>query len=196
MKVKKLSKKWEAYDMSNRIKRVFKLIWAWNEGKEEKWLSEMAQKGWFLKNYNFGLYTFFRGDADNYIYKLDYRSDLNMDTQEYKSIFADSGWEHVTQFLGWHYFRTREDECKYPDIYSDNTSKIQKYKGLLRVLAIIIIVNLFNFINLIFLNQDIFSLFEYNFMSIFRLIVIATLTFLIYGMYRIWKIIKNLEDEL
>lgn len=25
---------------------------------------------------------------------------MNLDTQEYKTIFADAGWEHVTQFLG------------------------------------------------------------------------------------------------
>ncbi len=181
--------------MSN-IKRVFKLFFVWQESKEEEWLNEMAQKGWLLDSYFIGLYTFIKSEPANYIYKFDYCASMNIDKDEYITIFKDAGWEHVTEFIGWHYFRIKTDQCKYPDIYSDNRSKIQKYQGLLKVLLIVAILNSFNFINLFFLSIDRFPYRSFSLMSITRVLIFLVLGLLVYAIYRTFRTIKKLKDEL
>ncbi|MFP4016289.1 MAG: DUF2812 domain-containing protein [Halanaerobiales bacterium] len=182
--------------MSQKIKRVFKVFWAWQEEEEGRWLREMGQKGWLLEKYNIFSYTFIKSEPGDYIYKMDYRNSLNFDKYEYVSFFADAGWEHVTQFLGWHYFRTKADECIYPDIYSDNSSRIQKYKSFLRVLIIIAVANGINFVNALTGFHGRASILGFNFLSILRILVILVLGLLLYAIYRTRKTIKELEDEL
>ncbi len=35
------------------IKKEFKWFWAWNDEKEEQWLTAMAQQGWHLQSPGF-----------------------------------------------------------------------------------------------------------------------------------------------
>ncbi|NLM97320.1 MAG: DUF2812 domain-containing protein [Halanaerobiaceae bacterium] len=104
--------------MSSKIKRVLKPTPAWEEEKEEKWLREMSKEGWHLKKCTLGLYTFERAEPADYIYKYDYTGCMNIDKEEYLSIFRDAGWEHVTENAGWHCFRAKADNCRYPDLYT------------------------------------------------------------------------------
>ena len=174
--------------MVKKFKRVFKALWAWDDEKEEVWLREMAQKGWLLRSYLPFLYTFESCEPKDYIYKLDYKATLNSDIDEYLAIFEDAGWEHVYQFGGWHYFRAQGDK-NLPDIYSDNASKIQKYKGLLRVIGIITISNLGLGLNTIFNNN--------SYMDIkFRIFYAGLLLFLTYGVIRIALKIKRLKGDV
>ena len=179
--------------MSKIKKRVFKLIWAWEEEKEERWLREMANKGWLLQSYFIGFYTFVKSEPGDYIYKLDYRVDI--DEKEYLNIFEDAGWTHVAQFLGWHYFRVKADQCDYPEIYSDNVSKIHKYKSLLKLLVIVTLTNLFNVINIVFINRS-GPFFENGFVTGFQIVMLSVLVFLLYGIFKITNVLKDLKDEL
>ncbi|MEH7444079.1 DUF2812 domain-containing protein [Bacillus sp. JJ1122] len=133
-------------------KKVFKMFFPGQDNKEEEWLTKMASEGWNLKDYK-GLYTFEKTESANYVYKIDYKATKNADLAEYKEIFEDSGWEHVTQFGGWQYFRTAAENGAVPDIYSDAESRIQKYTGLLRNLSIAYI-GLVAMLLLYFLNPE------------------------------------------
>jgi hypothetical protein len=117
-----------------RTKKVFKIFWAWQDHNEEVWLNQMAKKGWALKSYQF-FYTFEKIEPESYIYKLDYKASRDDDLEEYKQIFADTGWEYVTRYGAWHYFRTLETEETTPEIYTENEYQIEKYKGLLQGLT-------------------------------------------------------------
>ncbi|PKR84494.1 DUF2812 domain-containing protein [Heyndrickxia camelliae] len=125
-------------------KRVFKLFWAWQDDQENKWLEKMAEEGWKLLKYNLLVYTFEKMDPKKYIYKTDFKSNQNHDLQEYLALFEDAGWEHVTHYAGWHYFRTEPGKAKTPDIYTDVNSKVEMFRRLLwfllmPLMAIIII---------------------------------------------------------
>jgi len=124
-------------------KRVFKLFWAWQDEEEEKWLSKMAEEGWHLKKGPW-IYTFGKGEPENAIYKLDFNRTSQKDRDEYLTLFQDAGWEHITEYMSWHYFKSNKERVIYPDIYSDKESKIQKYKTMLAMetllLAAIIII--------------------------------------------------------
>jgi len=98
--------------------------------KEEKWLNEMANKGWEFHgkcvNYEFREYS---PDDPAYI-KMDYRSfKSNDDFQNYIALFKDSGWEHIagTKTSGKQYFK-RTEVTAGDDIFSDVSSKAERYK--------------------------------------------------------------------
>ena len=112
-------------------KKVFKIFWAWQDYNEEIWLNHMARKGWALKSYNY-IYTFEKIDPAPYIYKLDYKATPDDDLDEYKEIFQDTGWEYVTQYGKWHYFRTLETGEHPTEIYSESEFHIETYNNLLR----------------------------------------------------------------
>jgi len=169
-----------------RFRKVFKVFWAWQDEAEEIWLREMAQQGWFLTDYTFLVYTFVSGEPADYIYKLDYRASGRRDLDEYLTIFADSGWEHVAEFLNWHYFRSPAETCAVPDIYSDNQSKIEKWRRLLRVMTMLFAVNL--------------TLAVANISNpaagLIRMIYLCFFSFYGYAFYKIWGKIKHLEQGM
>ena len=115
--------------------RRFKWFWAWQDEKEEEWLRSMAQDGWHLVSLVPAMYTFERGEARDDVYRLDFVTAAT-DTEEYLQIFADAGWEHVGVQSGWQYFRRPASAGKTDEIYTDPTSKAQKYRRLLGFLII------------------------------------------------------------
>ena len=120
------------------MKKEFKWFWAWNDEKEEQWLTEMAQQGWHLQSPGvFGVYTFERGTPRNVVYRLDYKN-AGKDMADYLQLFTDGGWEHLGAMGGWQYFRKECVEGETPEIYTDNASKIQKYERVLLFLVILL----------------------------------------------------------
>ncbi|WP_026700784.1 DUF2812 domain-containing protein [Salibacterium aidingense] len=99
--------------------------------KEEKWLREMANKGWQLENTSFG-YKFRETTPEDTVIKIDYRTFKKQDDfMEYRTLFEDSGWEHMlgTKHSGTQYFK-KKDNNSDNDIFSDQKSKAGKYKRL------------------------------------------------------------------
>lgn len=112
-----------------------KWFWAWQDDKEEAWLSEMAKQGYHLISANFiGSYTFAVGEPKDTTYRLDFY--FSNDYEGYKQLFADSGWELVCVFGGWQYFRTEKDVETLPEIYTDKDSKVVKYQRVMLYLTI------------------------------------------------------------
>ena len=117
--------------MESQTLQKFKWFWAWQDEEEETWLRGMSQQGWHLMSVGLpGFYSFARGEARNYVYRLDYVNS-KADFVEYVQLFQDAGWEHLGAMGGWQYFRTQALPGKTPDIYTDVESKIQKYRRVL-----------------------------------------------------------------
>lgn len=107
--------------------KVFKFFIDYD--KEEKWLNEMAKKGYELQSACFG-YEFRLGKPEDSIIRIDYRSFKNQaDYNDYCTLFEDSGWKHVagSKNSGAQYFK-KVDENGTDDIFSDAASKAGKYK--------------------------------------------------------------------
>lgn len=125
--------------MKNEITIKNKWFWAWNDEKEEAWLSEMAAQGLHLENVTLpGRYHFKKGEPANYIYRLDYQSLKTKDKDSYLQLFSDAGWENVGEMGGWMYFRYLVKNGIAPEIYSDLDSKIGKYQRVMTFLAILL----------------------------------------------------------
>jgi hypothetical protein len=110
---------------------------AWQEDTETRWLENMSKKGWHLLDVNLLQYIFIKGEPRDVIYKLDYKTNRNADFDEYISLFRDSGWEYVAKMNHWIYFRADAQKMAGQDIYTDNQSRIQKYRSLLKILIIV-----------------------------------------------------------
>ena len=49
--------------MEKKRMKKFKLFWAWEDDKEEKWLGEMSRLGWHLEAPGFpGFYYYAKGE--------------------------------------------------------------------------------------------------------------------------------------
>ncbi len=106
---------------------VYRVFWAWQDRQEEQWLEEMAAQGWLLKEYRFLRYVFTAAEPRAYVYRLDFKTTPDKDMDEYKEIFARSGWEHVFSANGWQYLRIPKENFT-TDIYTDKASLIEKLR--------------------------------------------------------------------
>lgn len=187
-------------------KNIFKIFFAWQEGKEEKWLSQMSKEGWHLNKSGLFNYEFIKGEPMNIIYKLDYKPFRNEKIDDYITLFEDSGWEYVTRFAGWFYFRTEARNSYGLELYNDNASKIKKYSTLRWVLVAAcapIVYNLPNLIARIMKTiqsttiEDILSrALIINFSIPLTVFLILVLALLIYGIIRISMIIRKIRTDI
>jgi hypothetical protein len=107
----------------------FKWFWPWQDEQEEAWLAAMSEAGW-----HFGgmagpaMYSFARGEPTRYVYRLDWQDKSKQQLSDYRQLFQDAGWELVTEYSGWHYFRKVAVPGQTADIFTDVQSKIAKYE--------------------------------------------------------------------
>jgi len=99
--------------------------------KEEKWLEKMSEEGWLLRKRSL-LYHFEQVEPKKREIRIDYREfGSKKDFENYKAIFEDSGWKHLsgTKSSGSQYFlKVSEDSAG--EIFSDELSKAGRYKRL------------------------------------------------------------------
>ena len=138
--------------MKNQVTR-FKWFWVWQDNAEEKWLEKMSRQGYHLTSVSLPcIYTFTRTEPVNYAYRLDYRRFSNNEKEHYLQIFRDAGWEYLGEMSLWQYFRKQEKAGDINEIFTDNASKIAKYRrvlGYLGLLWIVLLVILFQRITIL-----------------------------------------------
>jgi len=119
-------------------KTVFRMLWAWNDEKEERWLAEQERSGWHLKTVRGFGYSFERAPASEVVYRLDFQSGPRESRKEYLALFQDSGWEHVGARGNWHYFRKGMTNGKAPEIFTDPASRVAKYQRAMAALGVML----------------------------------------------------------
>ena len=108
-----------------------------NFQKEEKWLADMAIKGWQLKKQNI-CYTFESAPPEQSNIRIDYRHFKNQsDFLEYRTLFEDGGWQHITgsKYSGNQYFKSI-GKSQNEDIFSDDLSRAGRYKRMSNAMLI------------------------------------------------------------
>ncbi|MBC1399943.1 DUF2812 domain-containing protein [Listeria fleischmannii] len=142
-------------------KKVFKFITVDNVEKEEAFLEEMANKGWFFNKYASLRYHFDQGEPAEYTYCIDYKEDAE-DIDEYLALFEDAGWEHVYAYPilngNWMYFRKAAKEGALREaIFTDDASMVALWKrirsrwtwfGSIMSLVLIILAVSYSFLSL------------------------------------------------
>jgi len=110
--------------------RKYKWFWPWEDEKEEIWLAKMSAQGMHLEQANVGAsYNFIFGEPKEYVYRLDFRDSMERDGKEaYIALAKDMGWVYLCDMNGWQYFRKEPRPGEINELFTDNNSKIQKYK--------------------------------------------------------------------
>jgi hypothetical protein len=116
-------------------------FWPWQDIKEEAWLEEMSTNGWHLRSVALLCsYTFEKGEAHKYAYRLDYMSMNKAKLEEYLQIFRDAGWEYIGELSNWRYWRKLTAEGETAEIFTDDESKIKKYQRVLFYLGFMLVL--------------------------------------------------------
>ena len=105
-------------------KRCIRYFGAWEAEKEERWLNQMANQGWFLTDVTSMLYRFQRIEPKQWVYQLDFMEVSGDDFLDYQQLFSDAGWGYVTSLTNWHYFRADGDDTSVQKIHTDVHSRI------------------------------------------------------------------------
>jgi hypothetical protein len=119
-------------------------FWPWQDEKEEAWLGEMSLQGWHLKSVQFPcVYTFEAGAPGRYTYRLDYMPTDKATMPDYLQIFQDAGWAYIGELSNWRYWRKQTTEGESNEIFTDNESKLRKYRRLLGYMAFFLVLLVF-----------------------------------------------------
>lgn len=131
-------------------KIVYRIFTIADYDREALYFREMHAKGWKLRKVSYSIllfavkYTFEKCQSEQVSYQLDFYPMKTSERTSYLQLFKDCGWEHITDFNSFSYFRKAHSEIESDtefEIYNDATGKLAMIKRILimRMLPILIL---------------------------------------------------------
>ena len=131
-------------------KVVYRIATIADYDREALYLGEMHAQGWKLKEVSYSnlvvavKYTFEKCQPEQVSYQLDFYPMKKSERASYLQLFKDCGWEHITNFNGFSYFRKAHSEIESDaefEIYNDAAGKLDMVKRILimRMLPILLL---------------------------------------------------------
>ena len=131
-------------------KIVYRIFTIADYEREALYFREMHAKGWKLRKVSYSIllfavkYTFEKCHSEQVSYQLDFYPMEKSERASYLQLFKDCGWEHITDFNSFSYFRKPHSEIESDtefEIYNDATGKLAMIKRILimRMLPILIL---------------------------------------------------------
>lgn len=129
------------------VNRIFTIA---DYDREAFYLRKMHAEGWKLKKASYSnlvvavKYTFEKCQPEQVSYQLDFYPMKKSERASYLQLFKDFGWEHITDFNGFSYFRKLhsgiESDAEF-EIYNDAAGKLAVVKRILtmRMLPILLL---------------------------------------------------------
>ena len=131
-------------------KIVYRIFTIADYEREALYFREMHAKGWKLRKVSYSnlvvavKYTFEKCQPEQVSYQLDFYPMKKSERVSYLQLFKDCGWEHITDFNGFSYFRKLhsgiESDTEF-EIYNDAAGKLAMVKRILtmRMLPILLL---------------------------------------------------------
>jgi hypothetical protein len=189
-------------DTFEKYKSVYRVLWAWQDEKCERWLNKMSLDGWHLVGVNYypGIkFHFVKGEPKNYIYKFDTKSVFTRKLDvDYLEIYENAGWEFLCQDILSNYFRKEYVPGDSNDIYTDNNSKANKYKKLLMMLYGALVIEFLCLLDEVIVFSSLLrkNSPHYKVPMLFSFMILGFICLVTYGIYKIrWKI-RGLRSPL
>ena len=121
-------------------KNVYRIFTIADYEREALYFIEMHAKGWKLRKVSYSIllfvvkYTFEKCQPEQVSYQLDFYPMEKSERSSYLQLFKDCGWEHITDFNGFSYFRKLhsgiESDAEF-EIYNDAAGKLAMVKRIL-----------------------------------------------------------------
>lgn len=131
-------------------KIVYRIFTIADYEREALYFRKMHAKGWKLRKVSYSIllfavkYTFEKCQPEQVSYQLDFYPMKKSERGSYLQLFKDCGWEHITNFNGFSYFRKLhsgiESDAEF-EIYNDAAGKLAMVKRILtrRMLPILLL---------------------------------------------------------
>lgn len=128
----------------------------YDKDAETEWLNKMAEKGWAMKRFFAGFYTFEKCEPGKYIYQVDFGDKLYSVSDEYREFMQDAGVEIVQTWGYWIILRKLASEGEF-QLYTDVDSMIEHYSKIRRMFKGVMIVEIICLFMEIFAAENGFS---------------------------------------
>ena len=188
-------------------KIVYRIFTIADYEREALYFREMHAKGWKLRKVSYSIllfavkYTFEKCHPEQVSYQLDFYPMEKSERASYLQLFKDCGWEHITDFNGFSYFRKLhsgiESDTEF-EIYNDVAGKLAMVKRILtmRMLPILLLFSAL---------LPVFSKFvsggNYFSWEMFLIVIIDGVLLIVFAIqisYILWKLFqkwKELSDK-
>ena len=131
-------------------KIVYRIFTIADYEREALYFRKMHAKGWKLRKVSYSIllfavkYTFEKCQPEQVSYQLDFYPMEKSERASYLQLFKDCGWEHITDFNSFSYFRKAHSEIESNaefEIYNDAAGKLAMVKRILtrRMLPILLL---------------------------------------------------------
>ena len=187
-------------------KIVYRIFTIADYEREALYFREMHAEGWKLKEVSYSnlvvavKYTFEKCQPEQVSYQLDFYPMKKSERASYLQLFKDCGWEHITDFNSFSYFRKAHSEIESDaefEIYNDATNKLDMVNRILRlrlVPSLLLLAIHIPFLLKLLNRSNTFDLWKFLavgldvFLSLILLLIVA------YISWKLWHKKKELSD--
>ena len=178
-------------------KIVYRIFTIADYEREALYFREMHAKGWKLRKVSYSIllfavkYTFEKCHPEQVSYQLDFYPMEKSERASYLQLFKDCGWEHITDFNSFSYFRKAYSEIESDaefEIYNDATNKLDMVNRILRLRLVPSLLLLAIHIPLLFILLDRSNTFDLWKFLVVGLDIFLSLIFLLIVAYISWKL--------
>ena len=188
-------------------KVVYRIATIADYDREALYLRKMHAEGWKLKEVTYSnlvvavKYTFEKCQPEQVSYQLDFYPMKKSERASYLQLFKDCGWEHITDFNSFSYFRKAysgiESDAEF-EIYNDAAGKLAMVKRILtmRMIPILLLFSALLPFLLKFVSGG--SSFSWEVFLIFIIDCVLLIVFAIQISYIFWRLFqkwKELSDK-
>lgn len=184
-------------------KIVYRIFTIADYEREALYFREMHAKGWKLRKVSYSIllfvvkYTFEKCQPEQVSYQLDFYPMEKSERSSYLQLFKDCGWEHITDFNGFSYFRKAHSEIESDaefEIYNDAVGKLAVVKRILimRMLPILLLFLALLPIFSKFLSGG--SSFSWELFLIFIIDCVLLIVFAIQISYIFWRLFQKWKE--
>ena len=187
-------------------KIVYRIFTIADYEREALYFREMHAKGWKLRKVSYSIllfavkYTFEKCQPEQVSYQLDFYPMEKSERASYLQLFKDCGWEHITDFNSFSYFRKAHSEVESAaefEIYNDATNKLDMVNRILRLRLVPVLLLLAIHIPLQFMLLDRsnrFDLWKFLVVGLDIFLSLILLLIVAYISWKLWHKKKELSD--
>ena len=187
-------------------KIVYRIATIADYDREALYLRKMHSEGWKLRKVSYSIllfavkYTFEKGHPEQVSYQLDFYPMRKSDRASYLQLFKDCGWEHITDFNSFSYFRKAYSEIESDaefEIYNDAAGKLDMVNRILslRLVPVLLLLAIHIPLLLKLLNRsNTFDLWKFLAVGLDIFLSLIILLIVSYIGWKLWHEKKKLSD--
>ena len=187
-------------------KVVYRIATIADYDREALYFRKMHAKGWKLRKVSYSIllfavkYTFEKCQPEQVSYQLDFYPMKKSERSSYLQLFKDCGWEHITDFNSFSYFRKAHSEIESNvefEIYNDAAGKLAMVNRILRLRLVPVLLLLaihIPFLLKLLNRSNAFDLWKFLAVGLDIFLSLILLLIVSYIGWKLWNKKKELSD--